>query len=170
MTDRQLIYPLVKRSDGIHTMFHITPNQITLGNNLVISPLIFYYLCGDFFWTSLFLIYIRAYLDSLDGYIARTYKLCSPEGDIYDHFGDCLFAGTMISVLTSKFALLEPYSASMGFFTSVCSVVIDYDTRFEWISKQMGVGGNEDGYSLSASIIPVIVTNIITYVIGNWSQ
>ena len=166
MTDRQCIYPFVKKSDIVHTKFAIHPNTITLCNNLCVTPILLYCLYLDYYVFTLGLVWIRAYLDGLDGYIARKYEKCSKEGEIYDHFSDCLYTGFMVMSLMSKVHYLQPYAISVGYFASVCSVVCDYDKRFFFIAEFMGAGGNEDGYSFLGPFIPVIFTKIITFLLN----
>ena len=47
MSDKITVYPLVKQSDWIYTKCNIKPNQITLFNNLVITPFMMYNLYYD---------------------------------------------------------------------------------------------------------------------------
>ena len=47
-----------------------------------------YNLYYDRYFIGLCLVYIRAYLDGLDGYIARKFKQCSEVGEIYDQGDD----------------------------------------------------------------------------------
>ena len=69
-----------------------------------------YNLYYDKYFIGLCLVYIRAYLDGLDGYIARKFKHCSEVGEIYDHFSDCLYTGFLTTMLMSKVSWLEPLS------------------------------------------------------------
>jgi len=160
MSDKITVYPLVKQSDWIYTKCNIKPNQITLFNNLVITPFMMYNLYYDRYFIGLCFVYIRAYLDGLDGYIARKFKQCSEVGEIYDHFSDCLYTGFLTTMLMSKISWLEPFSAMIGYTNSVVAVVCDYDQNYHWIAKFAGAGGNEDGYSF---LIP------FTFVIFSWS-
>ena len=153
MSDRLTVYSLVKKSDWIYTKCKIEPNTITLFNNLVVTPCMLYNLYYDGYICSLFLVWFRAYLDGLDGYIARKFNKCSKIGEIYDHFSDCLYTGALATMLMSKVLCLQPYSAMVGYAASVTAVVCDYDERYHWIAKFAGAGGNEDGYSF---LIPYI--------------
>ncbi len=147
MSDKQCIYPLVNISDIIYNKFKIEPNTITLVNNLVVTPLLFYHLYYDYFFISLLFVWFRAYLDGLDGYIARKYKRCTEVGEIYDHFSDCLYIGFMTTILMNKVYYLQPYSFPIGYFNSVVAIVCNYDYRLNFIAEFAGAGGNEDGYS-----------------------
>lgn len=147
MSDKITVYPIVNKSDWVYTKFNINPNTITLFNNLMITPFMMYCLYYNYFLMSLGLVWLRAYLDGLDGYIARKFNKCSKIGEIYDHFSDCLYIGFMTTMLMSKVSLLQPYAFMIGYFNSVVSVVCDYDSNYEWIAKFAGAGGNEDGYS-----------------------
>ena len=158
MSDKVTVYSLVKQSDFIHTTLNISPNSITLFNNLVVSPILFYYLYYDYYLLTLAYVWIRAYFDGLDGYIARKYDKCSKEGEIYDHFSDCLYAGFMTTSLMNKVVMFYPYSIPMGYIMSVFSIVCDYDKRFLWISELAGAGGNEDGFSF---LIPFLFVSFI---------
>ena len=158
MTDRLCVYSLVEKSDSIYTKYHIHPNTITLFNNLVITPILFYNLYYDYYFFTMCLVWVRAYFDGLDGYIARKYEKCSKVGEIYDHFSDCLYSGYMTTSLMNKVDYLEPYSFSMGYFLSVCCIVCNYDERFHFISKFAGAGGNEDGYSFLIPFLFVFFT------------
>jgi len=147
MSDKVVIYPFVKKSDIIHSECNVHPNTITMCNNLVVTPVLFYYLYYDYYLFTIFLVWVRAYLDGLDGYIARTYEKCSKEGEIYDHFSDCLYSGVMTTTLMSKVVFLQPLSIPVGYVMSIACIVCDYDKRFFWIAQFAGAGGNEDGYS-----------------------
>ena len=158
MSDKVLIYPFVKKSDAIHTKYNIHPNSVTLFNNLVVTPILFYYLYYDYYLLTIAFVWIRSYLDGLDGYIARKFDKCSKEGEVYDHFSDCLYSGTMTTTLMSKVAFLQPYSISTGYMMSVVCIVCDYDKRFYFIAEFAGAGGNEDGYSFLLPFVAVAFT------------
>ena len=147
MSDKVIVYSLVKKSDIVFTKFKIEPNTITLFNNIIITPILLYNIYYDFYIVSLMLVWIRAYLDGLDGYIARKFDKCSKLGEIYDHFSDCLYGGALTTILMNKVSILKPYSASIGYMFSIFEVICDYDERFYHIAKFAGAGGNEDGYS-----------------------
>ena len=155
MTDKKILYPLVKESDIIYTTYKISPNQITFLNNLFITPLLFLCIQNNYYFISYIFVYIREYLDSLDGYIARKYNLCSKEGEIYDHFCDAIFIGMMTTTLSLKLPVTEPYSISLGTLSGVSSTIINYDKRLQWIAKYIGAGGNEEGYTFIMAFIPV---------------
>ena len=162
MSDKHCIYPFVNKSDIIWTKFHISPNSITLFNNLVITPVLLTYLYHDYYLLTLFLVWIREYFDGLDGYIARKYKKTSKEGEIYDHFSDSLFAGTLTNILMSKVAILEPWAFPTGYIMSMFAIVCNYDDRFYMISNIAGAGGNEDGFSF---LIPYSFI-VFTWILG----
>ena len=162
MSDGQCIYPFVKRSDIIWTKFQISPNSITLFNNMVISPILLTYLYHDYYLVTLLLVWIRAYFDSLDGYIARKYNKTSKEGEIYDHFSDSLFSGTLTNILMSKVAILEPWSFPTGYIMSMFAILCNYDDRFYLISNIAGAGGNEEGFSFLIPYSFICFTWILT--------
>lgn len=161
MTDKVCVYKFVEKSDSIHTKFHVHPNTITMGNNLVVTPLLFYYLYYDYYLFTLSLVWVRAYLDGLDGYIARKYDKCTKNGEIYDHFSDCLYAGTMTTSLMNKVTVCHPYSTSIGYIVSVFCIVCDYDKRLSQIAKFAGAGGNEEGYSFLLPAAFVVFTWVL---------
>jgi len=77
-------------------------------------------------------------------------------GDIYDHFGDCLFIGFMFLILMNKVDDLVFLSVPVGYVSSMSCVVINYDKRLSFLAEAIGSGGNEDGYTLvSALFFPV---------------
>ena len=158
MSDKVLIYPFVNKSDAVHTKYNINPNSVTLFNNLVVTPILFYYLYYDYYLLTIAFVWIRSYFDGLDGYIARKFDKCSKEGEIYDHFSDCLYSGTMTTTLMSKMVFLQPYSISTGYAMSVVCIVCDYDKRFYFIAEFAGAGGNEDGYSFLLPFVAVAFT------------
>ena len=162
MSDGQCIYPFVKKSDMIWTKFQISPNSITLFNNMVISPILLTYLYHDYYLATLLLVWIRAYFDSLDGYIARKYNKTSKEGAIYDHFSDSLFSGTLTNILMSKVAILEPWSFPTGYIMSMFAILCNYDDRFYLISNIAGAGGNEEGFSFLIPYSFICFTWILT--------
>jgi len=162
MSDEQCIYPFVKKSDIIWTKLQISPNSITLFNNMVISPILLTYLYYDYYLATLLLVWIRAYFDSLDGYIARKYNKTSKVGEIYDHFSDSLYTGTLTNILMSKVAILEPGAFPMGYIMSMFAIVCNYDDRFYFISNIAGSGGNETGFSFLIPYSLVILTWFVT--------
>jgi len=147
LSDKYIVYPLVKQSDWVYTNCNIKPNTITLFNNVVITPIMLYYLYYDYFMISVALVWFRAYLDGLDGYIARKFKECSELGNIYDHFSDSLYTGFLTNILMSKIHMLQPYAAPIGYVNAMFAIVCDFDDNFDWVAKIAGVGGNEEGYS-----------------------
>jgi phosphatidylglycerophosphate synthase len=163
MSDKLTIYPVVKQSDWVYTIYKVRPNTITLCNNLCITPLMYYHLYYDEYVFALCWVWIRAYLDSLDGYIARKFDQCSDIGEIYDHFSDCLYAGTLTTLLMNKLVYLPPYAASLGYIASIGCVVCDYDKQYHWIAKLAGAGGNEDGYSFLLPFVSVVCMGCLYY-------
>lgn len=147
MSDKHIIYSVVKQSDFFYETCKLHPNTITLFNNLVITPILLYYLYCNYYFITLLFVWIRAYLDGLDGYIARKYDKTSKVGEIYDHFSDCLYVGTMTSLLLLKINYVDSYAFSIGYISSVVAVVCDYDERYHFIARFAGAGGNQDGYS-----------------------
>ena len=56
-----------------------TSGTVSLFNNLVIRPILFFNLYYDYYFFTMCLVWVRAYFDGLDGYIARKYEKCSKE-------------------------------------------------------------------------------------------
>ena len=164
MSDKLIIYSFIKKSDYVFTKLKIEPNTITFFNNLIITPFLLYELYCNYYLVSILFIWIRAYLDALDGYIARKYNKCSKEGDIYDHCCDSLFVGALTTVLMNKINYLKPYSIPFGYISSVCAIVCDYDKRFYWITYTFtGAGGNENGYSFLVPCVFVLFTWVLCF-------
>lgn len=163
MSDKYLVYPLVKHSDIIYTKFHIIPNTITLYNNIVITPCLLYLLYYNYYLYGLCLVWFRAYLDGLDGYIARKFKLCSSTGEIYDHFSDSLYSGYLTTLLLGNIDVLQPYSYSVGYIGSMIALICNYDEDYLWIGKIVGAGGNEDGFSFLVPFLFVCLSWITHY-------
>ena len=91
----------IKKSDYVFTKLKIEPNTITFFNNLIITPLLLYELYCNYYLVSILFIWIRAYFDALDGYIARKYNKCSKEA-IDNHkkyFSEKVFLDSMEKIL-----------------------------------------------------------------------
>jgi phosphatidylglycerophosphate synthase len=95
-------YKLIQLSEYISTFLYnikiikILPNHITIFG-IFISIISIYALYKNYYWVSAFLLLFRHFLDCLDGYYARKYKLESKTGDLLDHISDIL---TYISFTT----------------------------------------------------------------------
>ena len=163
MSDAVTVYPVVHKSDWVYTTHQIRPNTITLFNNLCITPMMYYNIYHNAYAYAVCLVWFRAYLDSLDGYIARKFKLCSDTGDIYDHFSDCLFTGTIITLLMNKVVCLQSYAPSIGYVASVGCVICVYDKNYHWIAKFAGAGGNDGGFSFLLPFVSVVFVGCLYY-------
>ena len=93
MTDKIILYPLINKSDFLYKEYNLLPNDITLINNLIVTPLTLYFLYKKKLKLSFVFLYMRAYLDGVDGYIARKYKKGTKLGEIYDHVSDSIYSG-----------------------------------------------------------------------------
>lgn len=97
--------------EDIGPLFHragLTPNAVTT-ISLVPGLLAIYFLYKEMpilFVVSLALYY---FLDCLDGYLARTYHLCSRFGDLYDHARDVFIQVAIFLILTSKLHARKRY-------------------------------------------------------------
>jgi len=146
--DKVLIYPIVYNSDFLFTIFSLTPNQITLFNSLFISPsILFLWLTNHILYASI-LLYIRNWLDSVDGYIARKYNLTSPQGEIYHHVSDCIFAGMFTITFLHKLHLPLQFSLFISQFIIISGIIIDFSPNYKWLSTHIfGTGRNDNGFS-----------------------
>lgn len=158
MRDSIILYPLVYRSDMLYTKYNITPNMITLTNNLIVTPIALIYLeLNNIYMTFIFL-YLRCLLDSIDGYIARKYKLITILGEIYDHVSDSIYAGYITHYSLNKMGFF--YSSSISFIFAIFTVIVNFNPTFKFIGERiMGSGGNENTYSTLINLLPVLFMN-----------
>jgi phosphatidylglycerophosphate synthase len=147
LTDRYLLLPIVEKTDFLYTKYKITPNTITIFNNLCISNMILYqWMTYNYFLSSIFL-FIRLLLDGADGHIARKYNLCSTKGEVYDHGGDSIFIGYSCMMILYKLNLTGPVMFIVGNTTMIVCIIINFDKRLQYLAIQLlGAGGNYDTY------------------------
>lgn len=157
MTDNIILYPFIKKADFLYTDLDLTPNDITLINNIVITPMLIYFLYKDKFKLSFFFIYIRALLDGVDGYIARKYKKYSKLGEIYDHVSDSIYLGFITLYCLSKINSNKEINNSISYIISIISMIINFDEKFKYVGEKiMGAGGYENTFSTIINLIPLI--------------
>ena len=146
-TDKKLLYPIVYKLEFLHTSFNLSPNDITLINMIFISPLIIYTWLSNHFLYSTLLLYTRNLLDGIDGHIARKYNLQSKEGEIYDHFADCIFSGLYVIVLGEKLSFNLQLTLFLSQLLMIFGLLIDFSPKFKWISRiSVGAGGYDTGF------------------------
>ena len=171
MTDATLVYPLVKKSDLVHTTYGILPNTITVFNLFIITPLSLCFalsvnttlLYGLF---ALILTNVRVYLDCLDGYIARKYDKCSPEGVIYDHVGDAVLIGYEIQILFSPWippSVLTPLSYIIILFVIATHFDTSVKKYTDVLHRAFGSNGQEDSYCTLVNNIVMIGILVTQY-------
>ena len=149
MSDAHVLYPFILRSDFVHTKLHMSPNQITLLNAFIVTPILLHCLLTESYILSFILFQIRNYFDALDGYIARKFSQMSKLGEIYDHVFDSLFLGILAMMLWKNTVL--------AYMISCISVVINFNQPLlEKYCKNIYIlFGNckEDGYNCAMSTI-----------------
>ena len=157
MTDNIILYPLIEKSDFLYTELDLCPNDITLINNIIITPLLLYFLYKDKFKLSFLFLYMRALLDGVDGYIARKYKKYSKLGEIYDHVSDSIYSGFITLYCLNKFNNYNIINNSIAYIVAITVMVINFDTKFKHLGEKiMGAGGHENTCSTLINFIPLI--------------
>ena len=164
LKDEYLLKPFVEKTLFLHTRFGLTPNNITLINALIVSPLIFI-AYETSFPIAMILTYVRCVLDGSDGMIARKYSLSTPEGEHYDHISDILFITTGLTyiVIKLKIILLLP----LVYIVGVLAMLVNYSRDKFWknLGKSMvGVGGGYDSYC----VLIYTVYTMIVYCVKDW--
>ena len=79
----------------------LTPNMITTVG-MLFGFLTFYFILKHDYVLAFFKFWISYFLDCLDGYYARKYKMMTKVGDIYDHVRDVLVTGSIIILIFMK--------------------------------------------------------------------
>ena len=147
LTDRYLLLPFVERTTWLYTKLGITPNQITLFNNIIVTPLLLYCLFNRHYLPAFALLVIRLILDGSDGYIARTYKLSSLEGEVYDHVGDSMFVGFIFMIILHRLNVPLSVNAPAVYITTLGALLMNFDPKWKDLSTTLvGVGGVYDAY------------------------
>lgn len=160
--DKVLLYPIIKKSDFLYTTYNLTPNNLTFINMIFVSPLIIYFWITNYLLYASILLFIRNWLDGVDGYIARKYNLRTKEGEIYDHVADCIFGGMCSIVFSYKISLPLRFSLFLSQFIMISGIIIDFSPDWSWVSEAIfGAGGNDDGF---CTLIYFILNLIIVIV------
>ena len=147
LKDKVLLEPFVNRTSFLHTKLHITPNEITLFNNLVITPCLLYCWFTSNYAVGLVFLLLRLLFDGIDGFLARKYKLSSMEGEIYDHAGDSVFIGFVFMAILYKMDVSIPLVVVCGMIAMVVATMFNFDASLQQISKAtLGAGGSYDAY------------------------
>ena len=160
MSYKIILYPIIKKSDFLYTEYDFCPNDITLINNIIITPLLLYFLYNNKFKLSFLFLYLRAVLDGVDGYIARKYKKYSKLGEIYDHVSDAIYSGFITLYCLEKISKNKGINNSISYIISIIIMMINFDKRLKFIGENiMGAGGSENTYSTLINLIPLIFVN-----------
>ena len=160
MSDNIILYPIIKKSDFLYTECDLCPNDITIINNVIITPLLLYFLYKNKFKLSFIFLYLRAVLDGVDGYIARKYKKYSKLGEIYDHVSDSIYSGFITLYCLSKISKNNGVNNSISYIVSIVIMMINFDKRLKFLGENiMGAGGSENTYSTLINFIPLIFVN-----------
>ena len=89
-------------SDVLRRLFPwLTPNMITTVG-MLFGFLTFYFILKHNYVLAFCMFWISYFLDCLDGYYARKYKMMSKFGDFYDHIRDVLVTGSIIILIFIK--------------------------------------------------------------------
>jgi len=160
MSDNLILYPIIKKSDFLHTEMKLSPNEITLINNLIISPILLYFLYSNNTKISFILLYLRSYLDGVDGYIARKYNKGSKLGEIYDHVSDSIYSGFITLYCLNQISSHHKINYSISYVVSIIIMMINFDKKLKYIGEKiMGAGGKENTYSTLINFIPLLLIN-----------
>lgn len=100
-----------------------TPNTITT-YSLVTGLLSVYYLYHNKVYYFAVLYLASYFFDCVDGHFARTYKMFSKFGDLYDHISDLLVGGLLLYVVLTKYKrrLTLPIIVIFLLFSYLCLV------------------------------------------------
>lgn len=158
MKDSVILYPIVNKSGFLYEKYKLTPNNITLLNNLFITPLTLYFLYENKFKLSFIFLYLRSIFDGVDGYIARKYKKYSQLGEIYDHVSDSIYIGFIILFCLNKINKKQSINNTFSFIIAIFSMIINFDDKYKKIGeKLLGSGGGYETYSTLINLIPLLM-------------
>ncbi len=147
LKDKNLLLPIVEKTDILYKKYKITPNAITLFNSLYVTNIILHQWIISNYYTSFLFLMIRLVLDGSDGYIARKYNLYSKEGEIYDHISDSIFLGYIYSTFAFKYGIPIEYVFLIGHTVMICSMIINYNKHLIFLSEKIfGGGGSYEAY------------------------
>ena len=157
MTDKIILYPLINKSDFLYKEYNLLPNDITLINNLIVTPLTLYFLYKKKLKLSFVFLYMRAYLDGVDGYIARKYKKGTKLGEIYDHVSDSIYSG-FISLFVLDNITDNEIKYPISYIVSIIIMVCNFNKKYKYIGEKiMGAGGNSETYSTIINMLPCLL-------------
>lgn len=160
MKDNIILYPIIYKSDFLHTKYKLTPNDITLLNNLIITPLTLYFLYENKLKLSLIFLYLRSIFDGIDGYIARKYKKYSQLGEVYDHVSDSIYTGFIILFCLNKVNKKTSINNSISFIIAILSMIINFNQEYKQVGKKIfGAEGNTNTFSTIINILPILLLN-----------
>lgn len=162
--DKNLLLPIVKKSDILYTKYSIKPNTITLFNGLIVTNLLLYAWMSKKHLLSIFFLYSRLILDGVDGYIARNHNQYTKNGEIYDHISDSVFMGYifMTFLYKLKYNIIEVFI--VGDIVMILSMYSNFDDNAKIISKKiLGAGGSYDAYCTLNYIMAQLTIILIDY-------
>ena len=103
-TDGIILYPICKYiSENFCADIH--PNTITIINSMISFAIIYYIYCNNFDistnmkYVLIMLFILRAFLDALDGTVARMYNKESEFGSMLDTYSDICFYVCLIAII-----------------------------------------------------------------------
>jgi hypothetical protein len=159
MTDKIILYPIIYKSDFLYKDYNLSPNDITLINNLIVTPITLYSLYKKNIKLAFIFLYLRAYLDGVDGYIARKYKKYSKLGEIYDHVSDSIYSGFIMLFCLDQITQ-NKIKYCISYMTAITVMICNFDNNYKHISEKiMGAGGSENTYSTLINFFPLIFVN-----------
>ena len=165
LKDKYLLEPMVNKSDFLYTIFNLNPNKVTLINFFIILKIILIFYIYNYFYLALFFMNIRAWLDGVDGYIARKYQLLSKEGEILDHVSDTVFLGSVFTLffyhLNIPIFVIIPLCHTGMLFAMICNFIPEMKFIGNFV---FGAGGGYESYSLViTNIFHVLLHSLIYY-------
>ena len=154
LKDKVLLEPFVNRTDFLYTKWNITPNEITLFNNLVITPCLLYCWFTSRYLIGLVFLLLRLLLDGVDGFLARKYNLNSLEGEIYDHAGDSVFIGFVFMAILQKLDVSLPLVFVCGMIAMIIATMFNFNPTLQKVSTAtLGAGGSYDAYCTMSYLV-----------------
>jgi phosphatidylglycerophosphate synthase len=154
LKDKVLLEPLVNRTDFLYTRLNITPNEVTLFNNLVITPCLLYCWFTSRYGVGLVFLLLRLLLDGVDGFLARKHHLSSLEGEIYDHAGDSVFIGFVLMAFLFKLGVSMPLVCACGMIAMIVATMFNFNPGLQKVSTAtLGAGGSYDAYCTMSYLV-----------------
>lgn len=147
LKDKYILLPLVEKSDFLYNL-NITPNSVSIFNNLIVSPLCFYFLYKEKIIISSFVLYIRALLDGVDGYLARKYNNVTFYGEVLDHGCDSFYISNLVLFFLQKSFGFKNNNILLSYITFSICIILNFDTIFSNLTTKItGAGGSYESYS-----------------------